>query len=374
MATKTYRAATAAVILTALATTSCSKKEKTADATVPEIDVAEVMTDSVTIYKTYPGRICADNSVDVVGRVNGTLLTKQYEGGDLVKKGQILFTIEDQTYRDAVAQAEAQLATARSQNEYSTKQYAAMKKALESDAVSQMEVLSAKNSMESSAAAIKEAEAALSTARIDLNNCVVRAPITGHISTNTESVGTWIEGGGAPVVLATIYDDAYVNANFYIEDVSLLEMFTHPEYSHGLNFKAIPIRFSESLPHDYTGDMTYMAPSVDSSTGTLLVQAKIRNEYNELRDGMYTEVSLPWEDDPKAMLVKDAAISTDQLGKYLYIVSDSDKVVYTPVEVGDLYQDTLRVILSGINPGDRYVTKALLKVRDGMTVKPVMTR
>ena len=74
------------------------------------------------------------------------------------------------------------------------------------------------------------------------------------------------------------------------------------------------------------------------------------------------------------MIVKDASISTDQLGKYLYTVNDSNKVVYTPVTVGDLYQDTLRIITSGIAPGTRYVTKAMLKVRPGMSINPVVTR
>lgn len=89
---------------------------------------------------------------------------------------------------------------------------------------------------------------------------------------------------------------------------------------------------------------------------------------------MYVSVKLPWKTDPKAVLVKDASLSTDQLGKYLYTVNDSNKIVYTPVKVGDLYQDTLRIITEGIQPGTKYVTKALLKVRPGMTVNPVLTR
>ena len=78
--------------------------------------------------------------------------------------------------------------------------------------------------------------------------------------------------------------------------------------------------------------------------------------------------------DPAALWVKDASISPYQLGKYIYVVNDSDKVVYTPIKVGDLYQDSLRIVNSGIKPGDRYVTKAMLKVRNGQTVKPVLTK
>ena len=89
---------------------------------------------------------------------------------------------------------------------------------------------------------------------------------------------------------------------------------------------------------------------------------------------MYATVMLPYALDPKAILIKDAAISTGQLGKYVYVVNDSNKVVYTPIKVGELYQDTLRIVSEGLSPADRYVTKAMLKVRDGMEVKPVVQK
>lgn len=360
----------AGTLLLTTAVAGCHSRTTATDDEVPAIDVAQVQVDSITIYKTYPGTLSASHVVNAVARVNGYLRSINFNGGDYVRKGQVLFTIEDQTYRDAVAQAQAQLATARSSNEYATKQYAAMKKALESDAVSQMEVLQAKNAMEESAAAISQAQAALQTARTNLSYCTVTALVDGHISSNTVDVGAYVSGEGAPFTLATIYDDIKLNATFFIEDAGLLNMLT-PANS-AIDYNAIPITFSEALAHDYTGDLFYTAPSIDTGTGTLKLQASVRNNYGELRDGMYAEVKLPCRQEPKAMLVKDAAISTDQLGKYLYVVNDSDKVVYTPIEVGDLYHDTLRVVTSGLKPTDRYVTKALLKVRDGMTVKPVI--
>lgn len=122
----------------------CGHKNAAGGNEIPEIQVAEAITDSLTLYKSYPGTLSATNVVEVVGRVNGTLLSSNFSAGDLVHKGDVLFTIESETYRNAVAEAEAQLATAKSSNEYATRQYAAMKKALESDAVSQMEVAEAK--------------------------------------------------------------------------------------------------------------------------------------------------------------------------------------------------------------------------------------
>ena len=88
---------------------------------------------------------------------------------------------------------------------------------------------------------------------------------------------------------------------------------------------------------------------------------------------MYATVSLPYGFEPNAILIKDASIGTDQLGKYIYTVNDSNKVVYTPIEVGETVNDTLRIVTKGITADTKYVTKALLKVRDGQTVDPRMT-
>jgi multidrug efflux pump subunit AcrA (membrane-fusion protein) len=101
---------------------------------------------------------------------------------------------------------------------------------------------------------------------------------------------------------------------------------------------------------------------------------RVDNPYKELRPGMYATVNMPAETLNQAILVKDASIGTDQLGKYLYVVNDSNKVVYTPIKVGDLYQDSLRIVNSGIDKNSRYVTTALLKVRDGMKVNPIMSK
>ena len=187
--------------------------------------------------------------------------------------------------------------------------------------------------------------------------------------------GAFLAGAGSPVVLATIYDDAKMNANFSIEDSRYLELIKNFKDSvDGIDYSKMPVNFSEELPHRYTGDLSYMAPRIDTSTGTMVLQASIANPYNELKDGMYATVSLPYAFEPKAILIKDASIGTDQLGKYIYVVNDSNKIIYTPIEVGETVNDTLRIVTKGISPGEKYVTKALLKVRDGQTVDPRMTK
>ncbi|MDE6717406.1 MAG: efflux RND transporter periplasmic adaptor subunit [Muribaculaceae bacterium] len=347
-------------------------RENTAAA--PVVDVAEAYTDSITLYQTYPGTLSAGNTADVVAEVSGRILSAHYSSGSYVHKGQVLFTIESTTYRDAVQKAEAALSTARSQHEYYTRQYAAMKKALEADAVSQMEVLQAQSNMEQAAASIRDAEASLSTARENLRRCTIVAPISGYISNGAPDPGNYVNGQGAPVKLTTIYDNSSMIARFYLSDTQYEQLLGRSGGISSAIYRRVPLSFKERMGHDYTADLYFVAPSVNESTGTLLMQGKLANNNNELKDGMYVTVSLPYGTEPRAVLVKDASIGTDQRGKYLYTVNDSNKVVYTPVEVGPVYQDSLRVISSGIKPGEKYVTKALLTVQRGEEVTPRLTR
>lgn len=367
---KTYISilALTAVVLIA----SCSKKKAEPEQREAEIEVALPTVDSVTLHKSYPGYIRALNSADVVARVSGQLLTQNYREGDYVSKGQVLFTIESTKYRDAVAQAQASLATARSQFDYASRQYQAMKKALEADAVSQMEVVQAESNMNTAKASIRNAEAALSTAQLNLGYCMVRAPRSGRISLATLSTGNYVNGEGAPVTLATIYDDADVKAVFEIEDSQFEIMMAESGAVESKLLKNIPLVFAHALPHEYTADLAYTAPNIETSTGTLTLEGHLANPYKELKDGMYVTVDLPYGTEPRAILIRDASIGTDQLGKYVYVVNDSNMVKYTPIEVGELYADSLRIVTKGLSPADKYVTKALLSVRNGERVKPVL--
>lgn len=354
---------------------ACTKKEKSSmEEETPVISVATPMIDSIVLHKTYPGLLLANNTIDVMCRVDGAIRTCNYTSGQFVRKGQVLFTIENTQYRDAVEQSKASLATAKSQHEYATRNYEALKEALQSDAVSQIEVIQAKSQMEQAAASVKNAEASLSLANLNLSYCTITAPMDGFVSASPYSVGQVIYGAGAPVKLTTLYDNSQMLLQFYVEDAQYEEMIGQKGGMEHKLYRDVPLHFAQDLPHSYTANLDYEAPSVNSSTGTLELRGKIQNPYNELKNGMYVTIDLPYGVDPKAIIIKDASIGTDQLGKYVYVVNDSDKIVYTPIKIGELYQDTLRVVNEGLKADDRYVTQALLSVREGMKVKPELKK
>lgn len=362
-------AAMAAALATAA---SCSRSHTSSAESMESVDVAYPVVDSVTLYKNYPGTLSANRQVQLVARVNGYLQSKTYASGDKVRQGDVLFTIEASKYADAVAQAQSAVKTAQADLEYARTRYNALSEALKSDAVSRMEVEQGRNALAEAEATLASARAALVTAQTQLSYCTVRAPFDGHVSAGNYDVGAYVGGEAQPVVLAEIYEDESMTANFSIDDAGALSALQRNIESNVIDFGRMPVAFSDTLAHDYTAALSYLAPDVDVSTGTLLLQAKIANPYGELRSGMYVSVNLPVGVAPRAVLVKDASIASDQLGKYMYVVSDSGRVVYTPVVTGALVRDSLRIIESGIGPRDRYVTKALLKVRDGMEVKPVI--
>lgn len=355
---------------------ACSRSDnsyKSETVVEQRIDVAYPEVDSIVIHKSYPGYLTANTSIDVVARVNGYLESKYFEDGHLVKKGQVLFHIEDTQYRDQLQQAEAQLNTAMATNAYAEKHYEAMKRALQSDAVSQMDVLQAESALNQSRAAIESAKAIVQTARTTLSYCTITSPITGIVAAPTVTVGDYVGGGGSPFTMTTVYDDIIVNAHFAVDDNQFIAIANSVKKSPE-TFKAVPVQFGDSIGETFYGELAYIAPNIVTGTGTIDMKVNIDNPEGILKAGMYALIDLPVASDSKAILVKDASIGTDQLGKYLYTLNDSNKVEYTSITVGEIVRDSLRVVNSGIDPETRYVTKALLKVRSGMEVNPVVVK
>lgn len=352
---------------------SCHKEKKDEYGNmVRPVEVAEAYTDSVVLYSKYPGYLLAEYYAEVVGLVNGRLETMNYSSGQYVTKGQVLFTIDPTLYADALHRAEATLKSNESNLAYAKSHYEAVLKALEDNAVSKMEVLQAESDYNQAVASVNDSKAALHTAQVNYGYCTVTAPISGYTTNNKLSTGNYITGADSPVVLAEIYDHTHLYAEFEVEDARYEKMTAGHANVDDILYKNVPLEFQEPLKNTYTCDLTYIAPSVDRSTGTLTLQGKLTNKDNELKAGMYVMVSLPYGENPNAVLVKDAAIATDQLGRYMYVVNDSDIIVKRRIEVGEIYQDSLRVIDKGIQSGDKYITKALLTVRAGEKVKPIL--
>lgn len=350
----------------------CHKKpEQTSGNVAIPIEIAAPIEREITLTREYPGYLEAEATISIVGRVSGTLQKQSYTAGSRVKKGDLLFIIEPTMYRNAVSQAEAALQTAEAGLEYARSNYERMQQAIASDAVSQIELLQAKSNVKSYEAQVSNAEAALSTARTNLGYCYVTAPMDGVTGIENYSVGTYIPGSGSPVELCKMYKDKKMYAYFDITDNQWLNK----------QKRANEVGKEEYITFTLGGDdyyrwkakMDYLSPDINLSTGTMRVRAELDNSDLFLKPGSYISVVLPYEKIANGILVRDASIGTDQLGKFLYVVDKNNTVSYRSIEVGNLVDDTLRLVTKGLTADERYVTKALLKVRNGMVITPIMT-
>ena len=356
--------------------TGCKEKSEKPETEAPEISVANPVEMAVTVTDGYPATLESSDKADVVARVNGMILTKHFKDGDYVVKGQKLFTIESTVYAATLHEANAQLASAQAELQYANHHYNALTKAYQENAVSEMEVLQAKSQKDAAASSVMSAQSQVQTAATKFGYCNVTAPISGNITSATLDVGNYVNGEGSPVTLATIYDNKNLLIHFSMPESEYATIADSEGNLSGEVYRDVAVLLTDDVnadPHTvpaYKADITYEAPAVDPSTGNLHIRGKIKDSDKQLRAGMYGVVKLPVARYAKGILVRDASISTDQRGKYLYTVNDKDEIVYTPIKVGQLYSDTLRLVKSGLKPGQRYVVDAMMTVRAGEKIRP----
>lgn len=185
----------------ALLLASCKGKSQPTEMPVPSINVSIPVVKDITLTKEYPGYLSSQLKVDLVARVNGYLRTSYLKAGSRVKKGDLIFVIEPDTYQDNVTQAEASVKTSKAQLEYARSNYERMKEAAKSGAVSQIQVIQAEATVSESEAAVKNAEAELNTARTNLSYCYIRAPFDGAVTRASYDIGNYINGAVQPVTL-----------------------------------------------------------------------------------------------------------------------------------------------------------------------------
>lgn len=348
---------------------SCDKgtNEKASNMPMP-IEVAQPVVKEVTLTREYPGYLDADAAVAIMGRVNGTLVSKNFKAGSRVKKGDLLFVIDPTLYRNEVVQAEAALSTAKAQLQYARDNYDRMKAAYNSNAVSSIELAQAQTNMISSEAQVSNAQAALSTARTNLDYCYIKAPHNGLMTLSEYPTGSYIAGVNSPVQLGTLYKDDIMYAYFNVTDNQWLRQ----QQRKGEVGREEYITFALGEDRYFTrrAKMDYLSPDVMLSTGTMRVRAELKNENGFLRPGSYISVVLPYEKISDAILVNDAAIGTDQAGNFIYVATPDDIVEYRHIVTGSIVDDTMRIIQKGLQPNERYVNKAIMKVRNGMKISP----
>jgi RND family efflux transporter MFP subunit len=355
-----------------LLTSSCestSRKKQPTTTQPPEIEVAHPLQRAITYSYQYPAYLQAEQTVNIVARVSGNLNKINYTPGMQVKQGQLLFVIDPQPYIDQLQAAEAQTKNMQAKLNYAQKQYEKMKEAMPSKAISEIDFIQAESDYHAAMANLQNAQSQLRTARINLNYCYIKAPFHGKISRNMVDLQNFVSGSTQPVTLATMYRDQnlYAYFNMAYHEFQNLPAIT-PDHS-----LTVFLHDANRPQYQWSGHLDYTAPNVDTETGTITVRAVTDNSSNELLSGMYIKVNIPYKKIEQALLIPESSIGTAQAGRYVYLVDQDHKVVQRMVQTGILTSDNMREIISGIHPDDLYIVNALMTVRPGMTIKPILT-
>jgi RND family efflux transporter MFP subunit len=363
----------ALTVLVALVATACAEKE-VKQAPLPKYSVEKPELRDIVYHLDYPGFLQSEQVVDIISRTEGYLEKMNVKPGQTVKEGDVLFVIEPKNYEDKLKEAEASLETAKANLKLAETTLERMQEAAKSQAVSELDVIQAQTQVDLCKAAVKKAESNKSLAATNLDYCYVKAPCSGRISVNKVDVGNYVT---PKTMLATLYKDDKMFVNFSIEASKLIwaqgqAKGSNIKLSKSDTFENVTISLVDSKGnvYAYTAKLDYLSPSSDISTGTVDMRAVVNNSSKALNNGVLVNVSVPFKNVEKAVLIPESSIGTDQSGRYIYVV-ENDTVRYRSVQVGQLEEDNKREIVKGLNADEWYITQALTKVRNGQAIKPI---
>jgi RND family efflux transporter MFP subunit len=348
-----------------------------APATTQPVPVVKPQTQSVSSYVEVTGNAASVNAVKLIARVEGYLEQIHYEDGQFVKKGDLLFTIQQDQYKDQLRQAQAQALTAQASLTHAKTEFVRYSKLVKQDAATQIEVDHWTFERASAEASLLSAQAQVALAKLNLSYTEVRAPFDGIAGKHLIDPGNVVGGGGQQSALAEItqLDPIYVVANLSEQDVLKIRanLGQHRLTLADLHKVPVDVALSDDTGFPHQGTIQYVAPGLDPATGTLLVRGILPNPDRVLLPGFFVRMRLPMgRVDRNALLVPDRSLQEDQGGRYLLIVDRDDVVEQRHVQLGQL-DGALRVILSGLKPDDRVVVGDLWRASPGTKVKPQLT-
>jgi multidrug efflux system membrane fusion protein len=344
----------------------------------PEVTVSKPIAREVTDYFEFPGQTAAVGEVEVRARVTGYLMKVNFEDGQEVKKGDLLFEIDPRPYQAALDRAVGDLARLQALMEKAKADLVRSERLRPSGAVSQDEYEQHVAQLAIHKASIQSSQAAVRDAELNLEFTKINAPIDGRVSRTRITEGNLVQpGAGDSTVLTTVVTTDPIYVYFNIDEDALLK-YEALAWGSGRDMRParikslkIPVEIAlgneEGFPH--AGVLDFLDNEVDQGTGTIRARGVFANPKLYLIPGLFVRVRIPFGQPHQALLVSERAIGTDQKQKFLWTVDKDNVVKYRQVKVGPL-RDGLRVIESGLEAGDWVVVKGLQRVRAGVTVQP----
>jgi RND family efflux transporter MFP subunit len=342
----------------------------------PTVTVAKPIERGVTDQDEYVGRFIAVNSVEVRARVSGYLDKVHFRDGQMVKQGDLLFTIDRRPFQNAVAQARGALAQVKANLSFTEADLDRAKQLVRDRTITEQAFDQRTQAFRAAQASVAANEAAVKQAELDLEFTELRAPIDGRIGDRRVSPGNLVTGGlaGNTSLLATIVSLDPIRFEFTMDEASYLryERFSQSgkEVTGRDGGVMVGLKLLDEKDFVHRGTMDFVDNVIDRSTGTIRGRAQFSNPNGVLTPGMFGRIRVPGSPTYNALLLPDAAIGTEQIRKFVLVVGPDNTAVQKFVTLGALTEDGLRIVKDGVTADDRVVVNGLMRVRAGQKMTP----
>ena len=345
---------------------SCSVAAAQGTAPPPAVSVTPVVSREVTETIDYIGRLTAVDKVDVVARVPGFLEERKFKEGQYVKKGDLLFRIEQATYKAAVEQARANVAKAKATEVNAKLQFERGKELVRNQNIPQATLDQRAADEEAAQASVMEAQAALDQAEINLGYTEIRSPIDGRIGLAIFTEGNLVQPSSGK--LATIVSQDPIYVTFQVSQRNLLDYFRRRAEDPGKNTHVnIRIKLPNGTIYPHAGLSDFLDVQVDPTTDTVTVRATVPNPEGILIPSGVVGVTVERGAPKSALAIPQAAVLLDQAGRYVLVVDAAKKVEQRRVTTG-VEQGRNIVVTDGLKEGELVIVEGIQKVRPGQTV------
>jgi RND family efflux transporter MFP subunit len=350
---------------------ACGQRNEYKAPPPPKVTVAHPIRKPVTDYLDFTGNAVAFNTVPLRARVEGYLEKVLFQDGAPVKKGQLLFLIQQDQYKAQLQKAQAQVLAEKAQLDHAQTEYVRYSALVKEDAAAQTDVDRWHYERDSRRAAVMAAEAQVALAKLNLSYTQVTAPFNGRMGRHLKDPGALV-GAGEKTLLAEINQIDPIYVYFSINETDLLRVRgKKPPSAEEEMKKAYPVYVGladeEGYPHK--GYLDFAAISLNPTTGSLQLRAILRNPDAVILPGLFARVRVPVAEEKSALLVPDTAVGYDQLGPFVKVVNAKNVVERRTVKLGNQV-DNARVVLEGLQDDDWVVVAGLLRAMPGKEVSP----
>lgn len=336
-----------------------------------EYAVRTVATQGTELQTTYPATIKGVQDVQIRPKVSGFLTKVCVHEGQSVSAGQLLFVIDNETYQAQVRQAKAAVNTAKSQLATSKLTYENSKQLFANKVIGQYELETSENSYLTAQAALAQAEASLASAEEMLSYCYVKSPAAGVVGSLPFKVGALVSSSSAEP-LTTVSDINTMEVYFSVTEKDMLTM-TKGEGGVNAAINAYPevqLRLADGTLYEHPGKVVKASGVIDAATGSISMIARFDNPRKQLRSGGSGQIVVPTTS-TGAIIIPQEATSEVQNKKFVYLVGKDNKVQYHEITVNPQDDGKNYIVTSGLQPGDRYVSKGITSLSDGTEIKPI---